>query len=444
MVSCGDDKSDDIVDTGANEKIQNIMLDNYIWTLPNNVNLNQETEAFFGSLLSPSDSFQDGGNTYRYSSISRIGEAETSYDPGFEYAINKYQGNLTYYVVYYVKQGTDAANYLGRGMYITKVGDTPVTAANASTLLKDVYTKGGDMKLSILTPVILEEKTFTIKPKANLQENPLLVANPNVATSGNNKVGYIAYNHFSSGTGGTYDNTLASKLNDFLTQKVTTLVLDLRYNPGGGLVTAGILGSALVKNRDVSKPFMYEVRRADLNKDAAHNYLEKTAGGVTIQKLGDQLTKIYIITGQNTNGATTAFVNAIKTARPDVIVYGERTKGQNILRGTTTVDNQWHLFVAMSYMADANKKYAYTNGINPNVVVQEVQENAALNNTMLAELGNPKEIILSRILAAEGITTARSASIVETEGILPSNSRAIKSSLSDKANKYNTVELDIN
>lgn len=442
MVSCSSDNSVPVspVDTVVNQKILEIMQSNYLWT-PNNVALNQEAPAFFNSLLSPNDKYQSGDNTYTYSGISKVGEATgASYDPGFEYAINKYEGGLTYYVIYYVKQDTDAANYLGRGMYITKVNNEAVSAANASTLLKKAYSAGADMKLTILTPLILEEKTFTIKPKANLQENPLLVANANVATSGSKRVGYIAYNHFSSGANGAYDNALANKLNEF--KDVTVLVLDLRYNPGGGMATANILGSALVKNRDTSKPFMYEVKRADLNKDAAHNYLDKTAGGVAIPKLGDQLSKVYIITGQNTNGATSAFVNAMKTARPDVVVYGEKTKGQNVLRGTTTVENQWNLVVAMSYMADANKKYNYTAGITPSVVVQEVQENASLKNTMLAALGSKDEIILSRILTAEGITVTRSASLFNVEGVV--STKAIRSSLSDKANGYNIVELDVN
>ena len=438
MVSCGGDDPVPTppVDTKTNEQILTVMKDNYLWN-PNNVSLEQETPAFFKSLLSANDVYTDGGNKYNYSNIWKVGEATgTSYDPGFEYAINKYEGGLTYYVIYYVKQGTDAANYLGRGMYITKVNDVAVSASNAATLLKDVYTKGGDMKLSILTPVLLEEKVFTVKPKANYQENPLLVANPNVATSGSKKIGYIAYNHFGSG----YDDALANKLSKF--KDVSVLVLDLRYNPGGGMVTANVLGSALVKNRDTSKPFMYEVRRTDLDKDKAYNYLDKTAGGIAIPKLGDQLSKVYIITGQNTNGATTAFVNAMKTARPDVIVYGEKTKGQNVLRGTTTVDNQWSLLVAMSYMADANKKYSYTGGIAPTVLVQEVQENASLKNTMLAALGTKDEIILSRILTAEGVTTTRSTYLFDVEETV--STKDIRSSLSDKANGYNVVELDVN
>lgn len=442
MVSCGGDDPAPTppIDTTVNQNILEVMQRNYLWA-PNNVALNQETPTFFNSLLSSNDTYKDGNNTYSYSSISKLGEATgTSYDPGFEYAINKYEGGLTYYVIYYVKQDTDAANYLGRGMYITKVNNEAVSATNAATLLKKAYSSGADMKLTILTPMILEEKTFTVKPKANLQENPLLVANTNVVPSASKRIGYIAYNHFSSGANGAYDNALANKLAEF--KDVAVLVLDLRYNPGGGMVTANILGSALVKNRDTSKPFMYEVKRTDLNKDAAHNYLDKTAGGVAIPKLGDQLSKVYIITGQNTNGGTTAFVNAMKAARPDVIVYGEKTKGQNVLRGSTVVDNQWFLMVAMSYMADANKKYNYTGGIAPNVVVQEVQENASLKNTMLAPLGSKDEIILSRILTAEGVAVTKSTNLFDAEEIV--STKAIRSSLSDKANRYNVVELDVN
>lgn len=441
MMSCASDNSNpSSVDTSVNQEILGVMQNNYLWT-PNNVAVNQEAPAFFSSLLNPNDKYKDGNNTYTYSSISNIGEATgVSYDPGFEYAINKYEGGLTYYVIYYVKQGTDAANYLGRGMYITKVNNEAVSAANAATLLEEAYSKGGDMKLTILTPMILEEKTFTIKPQANYKENPLLVANANVVPTAGKKIAYIAYNHFSSGENGAYDNALANKLAEF--KDATVLVIDLRYNAGGGMTTASVLGSALVKNRDTSKPFMYEVRRGDLNKDVAYNYLDKTVGGVDIPKLGDKLNTVYIITGQNTTGVTAGFVNAMKIARPDVIVYGEKTKGQNILTGTIIVDNQWFLVIAKSYIADANKQYGYTEGINPGVVVQEVQENASLKNTMLAPLGSKDEIILARILTAEGVSVTKSTNLFDTEGA--ASTRAIRSSLSDKARKYNVVELDAN
>lgn len=407
MVSCGDDDPKPApVNPDVNEDILEIMTRNYLWALPAEPNIYQPTEPFFTSLLHKNDVYTDGGQTYNYSRISPVSnQTSTVYDPGFEYAINNYTGGVTYYVILYVKPGTSAADYLLRGLYITTVNGTAVTAANASTLLYDAYSKGADVKLSIRTPQITAEKTITIKPYANYVEKPLHTFS--VLTGGNlgsKKVGYILYNHFSSGPKAndySYDNTLAAKLAEFKTNGVTTLVFDVRYNSGGSVSAIQSLGSALVKGRDISKVFIEQIPRADLsNPNNTLKFQDKTAGNTNIPKLGDDLDKIYIITGQSTAGASEAFINALKAYRTDVVLVGETTKGRAVATaGTQDASKQWNLRLALSYLADVNKKYEYNNkGFTPNNKIQEVQANADANNTILGEMGTDKEIILSQIL----------------------------------------------
>ncbi|PXV65508.1 peptidase S41-like protein [Dysgonomonas alginatilytica] len=405
MVSCGgDDPKPNPISPGVNEDILGIMNRNYLWALPAEPNIYQETEPFFTSLLHKNDVYTDGGKTYNYSRISAVSnQTGTVYDPGFEYAINNYTGGVTYYVILYVKPGTSAADYLLRGLYITTVNGTAVTAANASTLLYDAYSKGADVKLSIRTPQITAERTITIKPYANYVEAPLHTAK--MLTAGTQKVGYVFYNHFSSSTPGTsdykYDNALAAQLNKFKTDGVTTLVFDLRYNSGGGTAAIQALGSALTKSRDTTKPFIEQLFRADLPKpNIPLNFVDKTGGNTDIPKLGDQLQKIYIITGQSTAGIPEAFINALKAYRSDIVLVGEATKGRAVATSSTQdASKQWNLRLALSYLADVNKKYDYNNkGFTPNTIIKEVQANADANSTILGEMGTDKEIILSQIL----------------------------------------------
>lgn len=446
MVSCGgnDDPDPAPVNTD-NQKILTVMQNNYLWPLPANPNLSLDTRTFFGSLLSQNDRYTDGNLTYTYSRISSTSDpVTTSYDPGFEYAINNYVSGVTYYVILYVKPGTDAGNYLIRGLYITKVNGVTVTAANASTLLYDAYKGGKKVDLMIRTPELTEEKPANFTAVANYVEAPMHASS--VLTAGTQKVGYIIYNNFSQGANGAYDTGLANRLNEFKNQGVTTLVFDVRYNSGGSAYAVQSLGSALVKNRDTNSAFIQQVFRPDLPKPFIPlNFQDKTAGGTAIPKLGDQLTKIYIITGQTTAGAPEAFINALKAYRnADIVIVGEKSKGRNIAtartteNGATSSSGNWNLTLAYNYLADVNKKADYTGGFPPNTVIKEV-EVAATKKVLLGALGTEKEIILSRVLDMIS-GTVKSASVLETRST--GVDRELKTSLGNRpGSNETTVDL---
>lgn len=441
MVSCGGDDPVPAppVDTKTNELVLTVMKNNYLWT-PNNVSLEQETPAFFKSLLSANDVYTDGGNKYNYSRISSASEpAVTVYDPGFEYAINNYISGVTYYVVLYVKPNTPAANdkSLARGLYITKVNGTAVTAANASTLLASAYSKGEKVTLTIVTPMMTNLRDVSFTPVANYVEAPMHASS--ILTAGSKKVGYIAYNNFSAGANYAYDNSLAAKLTEFKDKGVTDLVFDVRYNSGGSLSGVQALGSALVKGRDINKAFIQQVFRPDLPKPFIPlNFRDKTLGNTAIPTLGDQLDKIYIITGQTTAGASEALINAIKAYRlNDVVLVGEKTKGRNIATARTTEKEtgaKWNLTLAYLYMADVNKNYNYTAGFAPNTPIQEVKV-AAEKKILLGELGTADEVILSQILATIG--GAKSTLSVETRST--GFERELKTSLSNRIGANETM-----
>lgn len=456
MISCSKDSEVVMIDTKVNEQILDIMKKNYLWDLPAEPNVYLGIEPFFNSLLSKkNDTYTDQGNTYTYSRISAASSQPVIvYDPGFEYAINEYIYNgkvITYYVVLYVKPRTSAENFLSRGMYITTVNGTAVTKENASTLLYNAYAKGGNnegvMGLMIRTPNIVAERAVTITPYPNYQEDPLYTSD--ILTVGAEKVGYILYNNFSTGPAGSkdydYENALAKKLADFQNAGISNLVFDVRYNSGGSVYAVQSLGSALVKGRDESKAFIQQVFRPDLPTPSSPlNFRKDTQGGVEIPKLGDQLDKIYIITGQTTAGAPEALINALKEYRP-VILVGETTKGRNVATATATENGKepglWNLRIAYSYLADASKNYDYSKGFTPDKKIAEVQANADINDNknLLGKLGTKDEIILSQVLGMIGGTVSLSS--VESRSV--TSDREVKTSLSRRlgANET-TVELN--
>ncbi len=433
VTSC--DKKDDPVPPfnptvkATNEEILDLMKRNYLWTLPASPNSEQETPAFFASLLNQNDHYTDVNANgqmvaYNYSRISPVTTPVPTYDPGFEYAINKYVSGVTYYVVLYIKPGTNAAldQSLGRGMYITTVNGTTVTETNASTLLYNAYKDGNEVNLKIRTPMVTTELPVKFTPAKNYVEAPMIAFNTFMA--GTKKVGYICYNSFVAGTNGEYDTSLASKLNEFKNEGVKVLVFDVRYNSSGNTNSVVIAGSAMVKDRDVSKTFIQQVFRPDLpNPSVPLNFLDNTkpSGGTAIPKLGDNLEKIYIITGQTTAGAPEALINALKAYRSaDIILVGEKTKGRTVAVARSTENGpqqpgNWNLTLAFNYLADMNKNYSnYASGFTPNTEIKEV-EVAAKAGILLGDLGvvdgAKKEVVLSKVRDMIAGITTRSTSV---------------------------------
>ena len=127
---------------------------------------------------------------------------------------------------------------LTRGQVINKIDGTTLTKDNLGTLLNsETYTlhlatyntNGTD------TPEddSLTDSSETIAlTKTVYSENPIFKTE--VITSNNKKVGYIMYNRFVA----DYDAQLNAAFEEFKAQDIQSLVLDLRYNPGGNVNSA--------------------------------------------------------------------------------------------------------------------------------------------------------------------------------------------------------------
>ncbi|HAD00679.1 MAG TPA: peptidase S41, partial [Porphyromonadaceae bacterium] len=73
---------------------------------------------------------------------------------------------------------------------------------------------------------------------------------------GGRKVGYLVYNHFSSGktdNDKSFDKDMLARFKDFKTAGVNEFVLDLRYNNGGSLSCAQLLSTMLAPQSALGK-----------------------------------------------------------------------------------------------------------------------------------------------------------------------------------------------
>jgi carboxyl-terminal processing protease len=144
--------------------------------------------------------------------------------------------------VRYIIPNSDAASKnIQRGAIFYAIDGIPLTNDNYRTLLASTtytvnlanYSETGG--IVTVTP---NGQSVTLT-KTNLAENPILLNT--VITQGAHNIGYLMYNGFYS----SYESQLNAVFGSFVSQNVTDLVLDLRYNSGGSVATATKLASMI-------------------------------------------------------------------------------------------------------------------------------------------------------------------------------------------------------
>lgn len=228
------------------------------------------------------------------------------------------------YVRYVLPNSSAAAQNVTRGMIFDRIDGTQLTRANSSELLaRDSFTIGLATLDNGVTTSINTEITLT---KSVVQENPILVAD--VITQGSQKVGYLMYNSFLS----DFDNQLNDVFSDFRAQGITNLVLDLRYNGGGSVNTAIILGS-LISGNPTTDVYSREEWNPDIQTFLENNrpdeitnfFVNSINGSSTFNSVN--LPRVHIITTGSSASASELVINALDPYI-DVVQVGDDTAGK--------------------------------------------------------------------------------------------------------------------
>lgn len=337
---------------------------------------------------------------------------------------------------------------LHRGDAIFAVNGKDITLSNYADLL--FYSSSGEFT------VLNEERdgfeTVTLTA-VNMYENPVLTAK--VFDCGGKKVGYLAYLSFTLES--CEDLIKAAKY--FKEQGVTELILDLRYNGGGYVITENLLASMLAPQEAVAGKEVFETEiwnedymnyykenGTDLNtyfeteykftdhNDKSHSYSTKDAN------IG--LSKIYALV---TSGSASASESILVGLKPylDIEIIGEKTHGKYctgwILSATdwyesnkdlfkagadyeqyekwATYAKNWGIYVMINRYADKNGDCpCMPNGFVPHIEVSDNPEEPY-------DLGDDREALLRKALEKAGYTdfTAKEES--------DAASRSVRSSL---------------
>ena len=334
---------------------------------------------------------------------------------GVDYGLRYKAGSTTdiYGWVRYIIPNSDAsAKAIYRGNIFYAINGTPLTIDNYKTLLaNDTYTVNfADYNGGAITPNGLSLSLT----KTNLAENPILLNT--VITQGTHNIGYLMYNGFYA----SYDSQLNTAFGSFVSQNVTRLVLDLRYNSGGSIATATKLAS-MITGQFTGQVFSKE----QWNAKAQAYFLANNPGSLENKFVsglnGLHLNKVYILTTKATASASELVVNCLKPYI-EVVQIGDLTTGKNV--GSITLYdsptfaktnvNPHHKYAMQPIVLKIVNKDGfgeYTAGIAPTTLLPE-------NLSNLGVLGNVDEPLLNATInqiIASGKMLPQVPSIIERD-----------------------------
>lgn len=395
----------------------------YYWNeeLPKYNSSTDNPDVYFKTLINKDDRFSAIFDNYTEILNSLHGVSDA--DPGFEFQLYRQSesNNNVVGVVLYTKPGTTAAAAgVMRGDYFNKINGTQITVNNYSELLAAFSNSSATFTLTfseLINNVWQEGKTVTVTKIKNYEENPVFL--DTVYVVDNKKIGYLVYHFFSNDTGdGTlkYDLELNDVFGRFKQAGISELIVDFRYNSGGMMSSAVNLGSMMVPNLTANKVYSYTeyngnytnyFKSAEFKKNNSEDPFvdyfatsisvsKPTATTIPVQNIGNQLSRIYFLTGPRTASASEMVINSLKPYVTCVLV-GDVTVGKNV--GSTLVndddnkENDWAFMPIILKYFNKNRQSDFTNGFVPDFKIAD---------TYNYSLGDLRESLLN--MAVRNIT----------------------------------------
>lgn len=315
---------------------------------------------------------------------------------------------------------------LKRGDIITHIGGQAMTATNYSVLLYDGFLHA---RSCVLTDINSKDYNMTA---VEMYENPVLVRK--VFDVGGEKVGYLFFNSFTLAA----CQDLAEAGRYFRSEGIGSLILDMRYNGGGYVVTETALASMLAPEAEVKAGSVFEtaVYNSTLARawgedntcfaeEFSYNY-DGTKYTVDVSDANMRISHLYaILTGDSASASESILVGLMPYI--DIDIFGQQSYGkyctglmysakdwyrdfdevldeQQRGYGKTYAD-KWGIYVMVARYAD---KYGNTpcmpDGFKPDYPAED-------NPVEPYQLGDEREAMLATVLAhieSRGATTPKS------------------------------------
>ena len=233
---------------------------------------------------------------------------------------------------------------------------------------------------------------------------------------GGTRIGYLNYSGFDA----AYDNDLLHALRDLKAQGISELILDLRYNGGGHVMSANMLSTVIAGSQADGQVFAYyrynDDRMADVEGTAEETQMEYVEAvdrfkeefyygdydGADLSREGLGLQRLYVLTTASTASASELVINSLRGIGIDVVTVGETSNGKNVGMEGRYLDLEGYTYemfpiTFQSYNAD-NYSIPAT-GVTPDIAAADWDDN---NGYMPFGLDEP--LIAAAIEDITGVT----------------------------------------
>lgn len=225
-----------------------------------------------------------------------------------------------------------------RGTIFVQVNGKDITAANLNSVYAQLVAPGGGQTLTVTENAKGAEPVSLTAEE--IYPNPVLYSE---IIDG--KIGYLVYSSFDA----AYDDDLLGAIAKFKDAGITDMILDLRINGGGHVITANMLSTCIAGSKCENAVYQYYRYNDDRMKkpsqtaqETGHPYDTQQKRfredfrygnyyGVDLRNYALNLGRLYVIVTNNTASSSEAVINSLRGIDGfTVTLVGEKTNGKNV------------------------------------------------------------------------------------------------------------------
>ncbi len=388
----------------ANQWIYDMMSEYYLWNEPIpglTLDFSIEYDDFLLSMLdgigasgniNKEDGMYQNGQRVAYftnivsdAPIETEGMGDTFTDSGIlklqatKFSVSETEEEVGLAIVA-VTPGTEADKAgIKRGDFINEVDGVEINESNYSNLASLVYDGNVTVKVN---EVKFNNAIATVTPRETLylgystyDDQPIYAAKVIENKEYNKKAGYLLYMFFDMNS----DEQLLEVFDDFKQENIDELVIDLRYNNGGHVLSSTVLGTLVAG----------EEYKGQIYTKQVYNNTRTAAGIVGEYRIGEaanpemeegydyivdalatavNLKKVHIIVSGSTASASELLINGLRGLDIEVNLIGTTTMGKNVgMEGfMSSFRNYTFIFYPVSFYCENAKGYhSYSGGFIP-------------------------------------------------------------------------------